>query len=99
MVLMGASRHGADRTTGPGDPFLGMGLPRSRSLRPGAVACDPDRLRTAQPPGGHDLTELGQPLDRGVLVDLRAQPATGPLAVQVVGRPRPAAQPFPRVLL
>src|SRR3954451_25286863 len=71
--------------------------------RTGAGSCTgpghPDRLRAADPPGGQDLTEFDQPLDRGVLVDRRAQAAPGPLAVQVVRRPGPAAQPFPRVLL
>src|SRR3954468_11783992 len=72
---------------------------RGRSVAPGAVPRDPDRPRAADPPGGHDLTELGQPLDRGVLVDLRAQATPGPLAVQVVRRPRTGPQPLPRELL
>src|SRR3954453_20906023 len=72
---------------------------RGRSVAPGAVPRDPDRPRAADPPGGHALPGLGQPLDRGVLVDLRAQATPGPLAVQVVRRPGPAPQPFPRTLL
>src|SRR5918994_7167790 len=71
--------------------------PGSVPLR--AVPRDADRLRAAGRPGGQDLTEFDQPLDRGVLVHLGAQAATGPLAVQVVGRPGPAPQPFPRVVL
>src|SRR3954452_993712 len=100
-VIMDASRAwGPIGRPAPGIRSSGRGRRgRGRSVRLSAVPRDPDRLGAADPPGGHDLPELGQPLDRGVLVDLGAHAATGPLAVQVPRCPGPAPQPLPRELL